>query len=187
MKEVWKDIEGYEGKYQISNYGRVKSFPKWVKRRNCYILTKEKILKPKIDKDGYILVNLYSPNRTFKIHRLVAQAFIPNPDNLPIINHKDCNPSNNIVFNLEWCDYHYNNSYPLTSQKRIKSSRNGKHSFPILQYDLEGNLLNEYPSIREASRQLGVSNGNITLCCSDKYPHSKTAYGFIWKYKTKVA
>ena len=110
--EEWRDIEGYEGLYQISNLGRVKSFPRPT--------TPGGILKINKRKDGYCSVMLCKNGKTkrFSVHRLVAQAFIPNPNNLPIINHKDENPSKNIVDNLEWCDYEYNNNYG-TLPKRL--------------------------------------------------------------------
>lgn len=107
--EVWKDIDGYDGLYQVSNMGRVKSF-KW---------GKERILKPYETGNGYLRVELQS--KPFKLHRLVAQAFIPNPDNLPFVNHKDENPKNNMVDNLEWCDNKYNINYGTTQERRIST------------------------------------------------------------------
>ena len=107
MKEIWKPIEGYEGLYEISSYGRVKSL-----RRNI-------ILIPKKELTGYLRCNLYLNKnmKTVSIHRLVAQAFIPNPDNLPQVNHKDEDKSNNRVDNLEWCTVKYNNDYGTRKEK----------------------------------------------------------------------
>lgn len=116
-KEIWKDIERLEGRYQISNLGRVKSLPKFVnnnpKSKNIGYETKERILKPFYNGKGYMLVKMYKDNKKYtkKIHRLVAQAFIPNIDNLPQINHKDENKQNNKADNLEWCDNWYNSHY----------------------------------------------------------------------------
>lgn len=103
MVEVWKDIEGYEGLYQVSNMGRVKSLIKGI------------ILKQWTDKDGYRQVGLLK--KTFKVHRLVAKAFIENPDDLPLVNHKDENKANNNITNLEWCTNEYNLSYGTARKK----------------------------------------------------------------------
>lgn len=102
MTEIWKDIEGYEGKYQVSNFGQVKS-----------MIGQEKVLHPKKHRNGHLQIGLHKDKKrkTMYIHRLVAQAFIPNPDNLPCVNHKDENPNNNNVDNLEWCTQKYNCNY----------------------------------------------------------------------------
>ena len=102
MTEIWKNIEGYEGKYQVSNLGRVKS-----------MIGQEKVLHPKKHRNGHLQIGLHKDKKrkTMYIHRLVAQAFIPNPDNLPCVNHKDECPSNNNVDNLEWCTQKYNCNY----------------------------------------------------------------------------
>ena len=102
MTEIWKNIEGYEGKYQVSNFGQVKS-----------MIGQEKVLHPKKHRTGHLQIGLHKDKKrkTMYIHRLVAQAFIPNPDNLPCVNHKDENPNNNNVDNLEWCTQKYNCNY----------------------------------------------------------------------------
>lgn len=107
---IWKDIPGYEGIYQISNYGEVKSL-------NYHNTSKERILKPAKDKKGYLRCALSKQNKlvTFKIHRLVASVFIPNPLNLPMVNHIDCKKTNNHVSNLEWCDNSYNQKHAWES------------------------------------------------------------------------
>jgi hypothetical protein len=109
MQEIWKDIKGYEGLYQISNLGNVKSLPRKVNKRKC-----EEIIKvPTISNKGYYRISLCKNGKIkyYAIHRLVAEAFIPNYDNLPCVNHKDCNTKNNIVDNLEWITYKDNNNY----------------------------------------------------------------------------
>lgn len=119
--EEWKSIPGYEGLYEISSYGRVKSLDRYVKvKSKSYRLQKGKMLSPIKNKYGYLQVFLCC-NGKYKIisvHRLVAEAFIPNPDNLPIINHKDEDKSNNCVENLEWCSHRYNSNYNGVLKKR---------------------------------------------------------------------
>lgn len=112
MEEVWKDIEGYEGLYQVSNLGRVKNVNKNIIKKSTELSR------------GYLRIGLNKHGKTKKFypHRLVAQAFIPNPKNKPCVNHKDCNPKNNCVDNLEWCTHKYNNSYKNHHLKRNISS-----------------------------------------------------------------
>ena len=126
--EIWRDIEGYEGSYQVSNLGRVKSLFREAGTVNKKYTCKEKILKPRRQKRDYYAVMLWKDgkSRQFRVHRLVAQAFIPNPDNLPVINHKDENPSNNEADNLEWCTVKYN-SYYGTCRDKIRQKRLGTH------------------------------------------------------------
>ena len=119
MEEIWKDIEGYEGLYQVSNYGRVRSLPRVSKSINKTY--GGKILKlGHLDKTKHQTVTLSKDNilKTYPLHRIVADAFIPNPDNLPCINHKDEDPTNNHIDNLEWCSYQYNINYSLYKRKR---------------------------------------------------------------------
>lgn len=174
MIEIWKDIKGYEGLYQVSNLGRVKSLGN-NKRR------KEKILKQVEDGGGYLFVLLCKngKGKMFKVHRLVAQAFTPNPNNYPQVNHKDENKQNNCVWNLEWCDCKYNINYGTGIERRIE-----KVSKTVLQYDLNGNFIREFLSGTEVQRQLGFGFQHISHCCLGK---RKTAYGFIWRYKEESA
>lgn len=181
MVEEWKDIEEYKGLYQVSNYGRVKSLDRWVDNKgNSKRPIKGKILKP-VEHNGYQHVLLFK-NGNYKkyfVHRMVAMAFIPNPDNLPIINHKDEKPSNNRVDNLEWCDCKYNINYGTGNQRRAEKQINGLQSKTVYQYSLDGELIIEYPSTAEVQRQTGYSQGNISQCCNGQ---RKTAYGYIWSY-----
>lgn len=165
MNEIWKDIEGYEGLYQVSNLGRVKSL-------NYSRTGKEGILKPNPTKRGYIIVELKS--KPFQVHRLVAQAFIPNPNNLPQVNHIDENTSNNIVSNLEWCTAEYNSNYG-TRNERIKQSLQK----PVIQYNINNEYINTFPSIIEAHKLTGVDNHHISACCNNK---RKTAGGYKWVF-----
>jgi len=169
-REEWRMVSDYEGLYMVSNLGRIKSL-------NYKKTGKEEFLKQKTTKKlGYKIVTLSkNGNKEFKrVHRLVAQAFIPNPDNLPCINHKDENPSNNRVENLEWCSYKYNNCYG----DRLKKSA-AKKSIKICQYTKTGEVINVWSSAMEIERQLGFSHENLAKCCKGKI---KSAYGFVWKY-----
>lgn len=174
-KEEWRDIKGYEGLYQISSWGRVKSM-------NYLKTGKEKIRSLNNGKDGYLLINLSKngESKRFRVHRLVAMAFIPNPDNLPEVNHKDENKLNNCVSNLEWCTAKYNQNYGTCRKRILEKVINGKCSKTVLQCDLDGNIIAEYPSGKEVKRKLGFCNSLISMCCSGKY---KYAYGYIWRYK----
>ena len=121
MIEEWRPIVGYEGLYEVSNTGQVRSLDMYLKcKGKSYRLQKGKVLSPVKNKDGYLLVNLHCNGKIQHktIHRLAAQAFIPNPDNLPEVNHKDEDKTNNSVDNLEWCDRSYNNNYGTTNIRR---------------------------------------------------------------------
>ena len=120
IEEIWRPIEGYEGLYEVSSYGRVRSLDRY-DNRNCF--RKGKVLSPIKDKDGYIQVSLYYNRKMYKkyVHRIVAEAFLPNPDNLPEVNHKDEDKTNNNVTNLEWCDRKYNLSYG-SRQERYRNT-----------------------------------------------------------------
>ena len=182
MKEEWRDIKGYEGLYQVSNLGRVKSLPRMVKRKNgSYSITKEKMLKPSKNKDGYLKVGFNKDGicKKFLVHRLVAMAFIPNPDNLSEINHKDeCKISNN-VDNLEWCTHEYNLHYGTLYERSSKARFNNPlTSKPVCQYK-NGNLIQTYPSIGEAARKCGFNKSAISICCRGLYKQYK---GYEWKY-----
>ena len=125
MSEEWRPIEGYEGLYEVSSYGRVRSLDRYVKTcYEAYKLHKGKILSPAKDKNGYLKVNLCcnGKHNTIRVHKLVAQAFIPNPDNLPEVNHKDEVKTNNNVDNLEWCDRSYNISYGTRTERQKKTN-----------------------------------------------------------------
>ena len=130
---------------------------------------KEKILKPRNNGDGYFSVILKGKKEY--IHRLVAEAFIPNPDNLPEVNHKDENKFNNYVNNLEWCVHKYNCNYGV---------RNIKLGKTIIKYDLFMNKIKEYKTINDASRECNICNTSISSVCKRK---RKTAGGYIWRYK----
>ena len=171
-EEIWKDIFGYEGLYQVSDKGRVKSIG----------YGKERILKSFINKKGYIRVCIFKngERKNYSIHRLVAQAFLSNPDNLPQVNHKDENQSNNNLENLEWCTAKYNHNYGTHNQRVAEKTTNGKCSKPVLQYTKDGKFVKEWKSTKDVQRNLGYGHSSISVCCLGK---QKSAYGFIWKYK----
>lgn len=173
MEEIWKEIKEYEGLYQVSNMGRVKS------------LRKNIILKKSITYRGYEKVNLSVNNihKDYSVHRLVANAFIPNPDNLPQVNHKDENKTNNCVNNLEWCTQKYNINYGTGTRRCQLANTNGKCSKPVLQYTLEGIFIKEWKSTKDVQRNLGFAQSNIVAVCNGK---RKTAYGYLWKYKKEI-
>lgn len=178
--EEWRDIKGYEQLYQVSNLGRIKS----LERIDCRgRLVKERIMKPTVLNTGYLQICLSKDceQNRYTIHRLVAEAFIPNPDRLTEVNHKDEDKSNNCVENLEFCDHSYNMNYGTGIQRRSKSLINHpSYSKTVYQYTLDGEFVAEYPSVSEAARQLDCDMGCICHCCNGR---QKTAYGYKWSYK----
>lgn len=169
IEEVWKDIPNFEGRYMASNLGRVKS----MKYRHH---NKEEILKQESN-HNYKRVCLFTKDgrrHHFRVHRLVATTFLPNPNNYNEINHKDENPSNNCVDNLEWCEHTYNINYGTRTQKArlgiIKS---------IKQYDKNNNFIKKYNSITEIEKEFNFNRSNIIACAKGRI---STAYGFKWKY-----
>lgn len=180
--EIWKDIKGYEGFYQISNYGNVKSL-------NYRRTGNEKLMKPILQPTGYLCVMLYKPLKNFFIHRLVAEAFIPNPDNLPCVNHKDENQTNNHVGNLEWCTYKYNNEYG-TRLKRVRETQlnNPNKSKKVYQYTLDGELVKEWKSINECGRN-GFNQSDVYYCCkggrfkNNKWVNVTQHKGYRWSFE----
>ena len=178
MKEIWKDIKDYEGHYQVSNLSRVRSLDRYIKGKGHSLQFKKgRILKPTKDRYGYLQVTLCKNNikKEYKVHRLVAEAFIDNPDNLPQVNHRDENKLNNNVDNLEWCSAKYNTNYGTGIERRAKSRQ-----IPIIQYTLDGEFVREWDSAIQAEREGGFSNSHIISVCKGKRPHHK---GYIWRYK----
>jgi hypothetical protein len=161
MTELWKDINGFNGRYQVSNAGRI---------RNAHT---DFIRKPVEDKDGYYQIRLYDSGcqGTYKIHRLVAEAFIDNPCNLPLINHKDEDKKNNTVDNLEWCTKEYNNNYGSRAQKILRK---------INQIDLHSNkIIKTYVSIASAAKEYNINPSSICGCLRGR---SKSCLGYVWRY-----
>ena len=178
-KEIWKDIPNYEGLYRVSNLGQVKSLERIDARGHSL---KEKILKQVITRDGYYRVALYknSIGKRCMVHRLVYEAFNGTiPEGLQV-NHISERKSDNRLENLNLMTPKENTNWGTGIERSHNKQINGKHSKPVLQYDLNDNLVKEYPSIKQIERELGFANQHISKCCKGKL---KQAYGFKWKYK----
>lgn len=176
MKEVFKDVVGWEGIYQVSNTGRVKSLDREVLHRGHKRFVEGRILIPTTDKDGYQQVHLAKNGNRYlgRVHRLVAKAFIDNPKNLPIINHKDRNTSNNLVDNLEWCTYKYNSNYKDTQQRKARAREK-----KVYQYTKKGELVAVHPSPKKAALTGDFKAGGIVEVCGGRYLHHR---GYRWSY-----
>lgn len=170
--EVWKDIPNYIGLYQINNYGNVKSLKRLEKSGNKIRKRNEKTLKQRATHGyKYVILSKESKAKTFRVHRLVAEIFIPNPNNYPQVNHKDGNKANNSVDNLEWCTCEYNikEAYRLNLCKTIK----------INQFDINGKYIKTWNSSYEIKRNLNLDASAITKCCKNK---RKICGGYRWRY-----
>jgi hypothetical protein len=170
MEEIWKDVVGYENFYSVSNYGRI-----WSKRR-------DKEISVSTNNCGYKQFIASDGNNTkcVLVHRAVAMAFLKNIENLPVINHKDENPSNNIVDNLEWCTISYNAYY-----NNVRSRKN-KYKKTVYQYSMTGDLIEVFESTNEASKTLSISNGDLCQCCNGSVANGKKSYtlhNFVFSYK----
>ena len=177
-KEIWKDIPGYEGLYQVSSLGRVKSLVRKGKKQ-------EIILRQSENGWGYLQVRLTknSISKTYKVHRLVAQAFIPNPQNYRCIDHINTIRTDNRVENLRWVSHKENSANPITKE-RVTSAVIKRVGKIVMQYDIQGNLIKTWDTPAQAAKTLGICDGPIRKCCLGK---ESTYKGFIWKYKEKRA
>lgn len=167
MQEIWRDIPNYEELYQASNFGFI---------RRIHKKGTTHTLKGVINKDGYYRVHLSknSEVKNFYVHRLIAETFIPNPNNLPFINHKkELEKLNNKIDNLEWCNSKYNANYGTRNQRVAEKIKK-----PIYQIK-DNHIIKKWDSSQSASEVLHISRGNIVSCCRGK---RKTAGGYIWRY-----
>ena len=181
MQEIWKDIPHYEGKYQVSNLGNIKSLH--FKHQNI-----QKLLKPTLNSSGYYKIELYRDGKSkiFYVHRVVASVFIPNPHNKPEVNHIDGNKLNNMVNNLEWCTISENQIHAINKHLRNPSPMIGLKgglnplSKPILQYSKDGVLIRKWDSIADVEYTLGFKRSCIS---NNLIGNSNSSYGYIWKYE----
>lgn len=187
MKEVWKDVYGYIGIYMVSNTGKIKALPKVSPIYNGgYCIHDEIILKGNPIGKGYLQVKLHKNGKgeCKLIHKIVAEHFIDNPNNLPFVNHKDENKQNNCSNNLEWCTQKYNTNYGTANARRVASRDYfvlaQKLSKPICMYSKQGEFIKRFCSAIGASRETGINKGNLTECANGK---RKSAGGYIWKYE----
>lgn len=182
MEEIWKPIKGYEDRYQVSNFGRVRSkdmvLPCVVNGIETTRVRRGVIRKSHIGHTGYhyILLRGGDKAKNCRVHRLVAEAFVPNPDNLPEVNHKDENKSNNRADNLEWCSSSYNHCYGTTIERAAAKIRR-----KVLQIGENGEVIHEYDSVTAAAKAVGVSSSLISKYCLNLKDYV-TAKGYRWRY-----
>ena len=175
INEEWKPVDGFEGFYAVSNLGRVKSLGNDKSR-------KEKILKPEKTKKGYLRVNLYRNGKMkhFAVHRLVAEAFLPNPEGFEQINHRDEVKDNNCVSNLEFCDCKYNINYG-THNERVAAARS--KSVEASRFSDFREIELRFPSTMEADRN-GYKQGNVAACCRECFHRegNNKYKNLYWRY-----
>ncbi len=189
MNEQWRNIKGFEGLYQVSNLGNVKSLKRFNRTSKIYsslgYYRKEKILKPSKDAAGYLKIDLCKngKRKNYLIHRLVAETFIPNPENKLQVNHKDGNKSNNFVDNLEWATPKENIIHAVVNGLNIPKKGWKHHSSKaVLQYDMNNNFIKRWGSIIDANKALNISETSISYCCNNK---QRKAGKYRWKFEIK--
>lgn len=179
-KEEWRSVVGYEGMYEVSNVGTIRSLNRIVSRSDGGIRNiKGKILKTRIDKNGYerVGLNKNGNSKLWLVHRIVGMAFLEKRSGCDYIDHIDGNRSNNLPSNLRWCTIIENNTYPIAISNRRNAANNLR--VRVAQYSKDMVFIKSFSGANEARRQTGIWNGHITECCQGK---RKTAGGYIWKY-----
>ena len=187
MEEIWKDIPGYEKYYMASTLGRIKSKDRVIKTvlkgKEIKYIKRGRIMTPCLNSGKYLglPINTDKLKKNENVHRLIAITFLPNPNNLPCVNHKDENKLNNCIDNLEWCTVNYNVNYGYRNHNVSKSLKNNpKISKIVLQFDTKGNLIKEWSSLNQIKRELNLNISRISLKCRGKV---KQFGNYIWKYK----
>lgn len=188
MKEIWKAVVGYEGYYEVSNQGHVRSIDRMVRHSGTFMrFQKGSVLEIRTNSTGHystVMLSKDNKKKHAKVHRLVAIAFIDNPNNYREINHKDENKQNNCVEKLEWCNKSYNEHYGTKHERSVKHTDykaiGKKNSKAVLQLSLDGNIIKRWISLAEINRQLGFSSGNISSRCNGKYKYP--LYGYDWRW-----
>lgn len=176
-KEIWRDVKGYEGYYQVSSEGRVKSLERtFIDKSGRKRTVKERVLKPTFDGWGYLIVTLCAggKRKNLMVHRLVCEAFNDNRDEKPEVNHINEIKTDNRACNLEWCTRRENLNHGTRSERSAKTL-----SKPICQYTLDEKIVKTWASLTEVKRQTGFGQSHISQVANGK---RKQAYGFIWKY-----
>lgn len=200
MEEVWKPVPGFEGYYEVSNYCRYRSLERTItyrngtkRKRKSVVLKHDKSNKGEFGSWERVTLSKNNEHTRVFVYRTAMEAFgIPNPENLPCVNHKDENPSNNFIFvnpdgtvdpeksNIEWCTHEYNNAYGTARERQSETQKNTrKDRKPVSQYTLEGKYLTTWKSLHQIERELGFFRNNIKAVCEGKRTQS---HGFIWKY-----
>ena len=181
MEEIWKPVKNFEGYYEVSSWGRVRSVDRYVVNNKGLRLINSQIIKQTKQKNGYLYVGLHKKQKQklIRVHRLVAEAFLPNPENLPEIHHKSEVKTENNVENLQWVSSKQNQNSGTCIERRSK-----KKQKPVLQYTMDEKFIKEWPSIKDIEIELGIKQYNISRCCNDK---RKSACGYIFKFKEKGA
>lgn len=187
-EEVWKDVVGYEGYYEVSNIGRVRRVPRYITGVNGVTrFWKGRILKQTTTQDGYLRCILSKDGKTKHVrsHVLVAESFVENPNNYPVINHKDENPANNHIDNLEWCSIAYNNSYGTRTERAINSEgfkkNTERNKKPVLKITVTGEVVDRFDSLKSAyESNPDYTKASVAACCSKRL---NTYKGYFWIYE----
>lgn len=178
MQEIWKDIPGYEGIYEVSNKGRIRSIDRIVVTKAGWTQTKygQVIKFGQPINSGYIKVDLHKNGKAkpFLVHRIVAEVFLENPNGCETVNHKDENKLNNSADNLEWCTQMYNNNYGTCKERGAETQRR-----EFLQMDMDGNVIKRWKGFKKIQRELGYQRKLIYLCCIGK---RESYMGYKWCY-----